>query len=566
MNPILKPVVRCAVYTRKSCEEGLEQSFNSLDAQREACEALVLSQRHEGWRVLPARYDDGGYSGGNLERPALKQLLEDVASNKVDTIVVYKVDRLTRSLADFSKIIEALDARGVSFVSVTQQFNTTTSMGRLTLNILLSFAQFEREVTGERIRDKIAASKRRGMWMGGNVPLGYVVKERKLIVNPEEAKTVRRIFSLYLEVGCVRGLKGRLDDEGIRSKVRRGTSGIRSGGSSFSRGALYKILNNCIYMGEIGHNGQCYPGEHELIISRELWDQAQTQLHRDNQGRRHGVRVKSPSLLTGLIVDGEGNKFTASHTVKSGRRYRYYCQAVTQQRPAQGSSIRIPAHDIESGVVARLAEFLRSEKEVMDQLGAVEETAESIQQLLGSAECTSRLLKAGTHDQISDVVRRVVNRVVVHEEHIQILLKKKYLRAFLLKEHPVDYVGDHIISLEFTARLSRRGREVRLVLSPDAGETVPAYQSQALLKAVARAHKWREQIVTGEASGPRSISKGTGLDESYVRRILGYAFLAPDIVEAILDGRQPPDLTLEKLRMTLPMSWVEQRRVLLRPT
>jgi len=563
MNPTLKSVLRCAVYTRKSCEEGLEQSFNSLDAQREACEAFVLSQRHEGWRVLPARYDDGGFSGGNLERPALKQLLEDVAANKIDTIVVYKVDRLTRSLADFAKIVEALDARGVSFVSVTQQFNTTTSMGRLTLNILLSFAQFEREVTGERIRDKIAASKRRGMWMGGNVPLGYDVKERKLIVNPEEAKTVRRIFRLYLEAGCVRGLKVRLDEEGIRSKVRRGTSGGRSGGSSFSRGALYKILNNNIYLGEISHKGQCYPGEHESIVLRELWDQVQTQLRGDNQGRRHGVRVESPSLLTGLIMDGEGNKLTASHTVKSGRRYRYYCQAVSQQSRVQGSSIRIPAHDIESGVVGRIAEFLQSQKEVVDQLGAVEETAESIQRLLGSSECTSRLLMAGTRGQISDLVRKVVNRIVVHQEHIQILLKKKYLRAFLLNEQPVDHVGDHIISLEFAARLSRRGREVRLVLSSGAAEAVSANQSQALLKAVARAHEWYEQLVTGEASGPRSIAMRTGLDESYVRRILGYAFLAPDIVEAILDGRQPPDLTLEKLRITFPMNWVEQRRVLL---
>lgn len=290
------------------------------------------------------------------------------------------------------------------------------------------------------------------------------------------------------------------------------------------------------------------------MISRELWDQVQTQLHGDNQGRRQGVRVESPSLLTGLIIDGEGNKLTASHTVKSGRRYRYYCQAVTQQGPAQCSSIRIPAHDIESGVVARMAEFLQSEKEVMDRLGAVEETAESIQQLLGSAAETSRLLKAGTRGQIFHLVIMVVNRVVVHPGHIQILLKKKCLRAFLLKEHPVDHVGDDIISisLEFAARLSRRGREVRLVLSPSAAETVPAYQSQTLLKAVARAHEWREQLVTGEASGPRSIAKRTGLDESYVRRILGYAFLAPDIVEAILDGRQPPDLTLEKLRMSCP--------------
>ena len=263
MTPESKTVIRCAIYTRKSSEEGLEQSFNSLDAQREACEAFIASQRHEGWRALPACYDDGGYSGGTLNRPALKRLLEDVEANKVDTIVVYKVDRLTRSLADFAKIVEALDARGVSFVSVTQQFNTTTSMGRLTLNILLSFAQFEREVTGERIRDKIAASKRKGMWMGGTIPLGYDLKERKLIVNPEEANLVRRFFHLYLQLGCVSKLKMRLDEEGIKSKVRISAAGNRSGGSSYSRGALYDILQNRIYLGEIQHRGQSYPGEHE---------------------------------------------------------------------------------------------------------------------------------------------------------------------------------------------------------------------------------------------------------------------------------------------------------------
>ena len=233
-----KPAVRCAIYTRKSSEEGLEQSFNSLDAQREACQAFILSQRQEGWRALPTRYDDGGYSGGNLERPALQQLLADVEANKVDTIVVYKVDRLTRSLADFAKIVEALDARGVSFVSVTQQFNTTSSMGRLTLNVLLSFAQFEREVTGERIRDKIAASKRKGMWMGGVPPLGYDLKERKLIVNPKEAQLVCDLYRLYLELGCVSKLKSHLDREGIKSKVRISLAGNRSGGSSYSRGAL----------------------------------------------------------------------------------------------------------------------------------------------------------------------------------------------------------------------------------------------------------------------------------------------------------------------------------------
>ena len=560
-----KPVVRCAIYTRKSCEEGLEQSFNSLDAQREACEAFILSQRHEGWRVNPTPYDDGGYSGGNLERPALQQLLADVAANKVDTIVVYKVDRLTRSLADFAKIIEAFDAHGVSFVSVTQQFNTTTSMGRLTLNILLFFAQFEREVTGERIRDKIAASKRRGMWMGGNVPVGYDVKERKLIVSPAEAKTVREIFSLYLELGCVRSLKIRLDKEGNRSKPRTTSGGKRSGGSKFSRGALYKILNNRIYLGEISHKGQCYAGEHEGIISRELWDQVQTRLRGDNQGRRSGVRAESPSLLTGLIFDGVGSRLTASHTVKSGRRYRYYCQAVTQQGAVPGNSIRIPAHDIESRVLARIAEFIESNKEVMDQLGAVGQTAESIQQVFHSAADTSRVLRTGTRGKIFDLVRKVIHRVVVQPDVVQILLKKKDLRSVLMNDRSPGPFDSHIICLEFAARLARRGREIRLVVSPTA-EKAPAYQSQALLKAVARAHDWREQLITGQASGPRAIAKQTGLDESYVRRILGFAFLAPDIVESILGGRQPHDLTLEKLRTRLPMNWAEQRRMILRST
>jgi len=268
MSTESKTVIRCAIYTRKSSEEGLEQSFNSLDAQREACEAFIASQRHEGWRALPARYDDGGYSGGNLDRPALQRLLEDVEANKVDTIVVYKVDRLTRSLADFAKIVEALDARGVSFVSVTQQFNTTTSMGRLTLNILLSFAQFEREVTGERIGDKSVASQRQGTWMGGTVPLGYDVKERKLVVNPDDAKIVVRLFHLYLELGCVSKLKARLDQEGIKSKARTSAAGNRSGGTSYYRGALYQILKNRIYLREIPHRGQNHPGEHAAIVPR----------------------------------------------------------------------------------------------------------------------------------------------------------------------------------------------------------------------------------------------------------------------------------------------------------
>jgi site-specific DNA recombinase len=266
MNSQSKSVARCAIYTRKSSEEGLEMSFNSLDAQREACQAFIASQRQEGWRVLPAGYDDGGYSGGSMDRPALQQLLKDIEAGKVDTIVVYKVDRLTRSLADFAKIVETLDARGVSFVSVTQQFNTTSSMGRLTLNVLLSFAQFEREVTGERIRDKIAASKRKGMWMGGNIPLGYDVNDRKLIVNPQEAEFVLHLFNLYLELGCVSKLKSGLDREGSKTKLRTSVSGKRSGGTSYSRGALYKILKNRIYVGETITEGRAILENMKLLF------------------------------------------------------------------------------------------------------------------------------------------------------------------------------------------------------------------------------------------------------------------------------------------------------------
>ena len=296
-----KTMMRCAIYTRKSSEEGLEQSFNSLDAQRESCEAFINSQMHEGWRVLATRYDDGGYSGGSMERPALKRLLADVAANRINVIVVYKVDRLTRSLADFAKIVETFDAKGASFVSVTQQFNTTTSMGRLTLNILLSFAQFEREVTGERIRDKIAASKKKGMWMGGLVPLGYDLEDRKLVPNPKEVALVSKIFSLYLELGCVRKLAERLDREEIRSKVWITRTGARLGGATFARGALYNLLRNRLYIGAIRHRDQWYAGEHKGIVPRSLWDRVQAQLNNNLRKRWNRVRERASSLLTGLV-------------------------------------------------------------------------------------------------------------------------------------------------------------------------------------------------------------------------------------------------------------------------
>jgi site-specific DNA recombinase len=313
-----KKRIRCAIYTRKSSEEGLDQAFNSLEAQREACEAFILSQKHEGWSVLANHYDDGGFSGGTMERPALKQLLSDVQSEKIDTIVVYKVDRLTRSLADFAKIIDILDSREVSFVSVTQHFNTTTSMGRLTLNVLLSFAQFEREITGERIRDKIAASKKKGMWMGGVIALGYDCIDRQLVVNQGEADKVRQIFRKYLQLGCVSKLKEFLDRKQIYSKIRTDSSGHKYGGVPFSRGSLYHLLKSRIYIGEIIHQGQSYPGQHQAIVPLELWNKVASRLRENNQSHRTGKSHSTPSLLSGTLFDNHGVRFTPTHAVKDG--------------------------------------------------------------------------------------------------------------------------------------------------------------------------------------------------------------------------------------------------------
>src|SRR5712671_1170425 len=305
MERAKSPVQRCAVYTRKSSEEGLEQDFNSLQAQREACEAFIKSQAGEGWRLVKTAYDDGGISGGTMERPALQRLLSDIDEGRVDVVVVYKIDRLTRSLADFAKIVEIFDAKGVSFVSVTQQFNTTPSMGRLTLNVLLSFAQFEREVTGERIRDKIAASKRKGMWMGGVPPLGYEACDRKLTPIESEAETVRHIFQRYAELGSVRLLKAELEARGIRSKRWTSAAGRRWGGKPLARGALYLMLQNRIYRGEIVHKDQSYPGEHEPIIDEPLWEEVQAKLAANAVERTTGERTLSPSLLAGLLYDGQ---------------------------------------------------------------------------------------------------------------------------------------------------------------------------------------------------------------------------------------------------------------------
>jgi site-specific DNA recombinase len=479
MSPDHKPIMRCAVYTRKSSEEGLEQSFNSLDAQREACEAFIQSQRQEGWRLVPTRYDDGGYSGGNIDRPALKRLLEDVEANKVNVIVVYKVDRLTRSLADFAKIVEALDARGVSFVSVTQQFNTTSSMGRLTLNVLLSFAQFEREVTGERIRDKIAASKRKGMWMGGMVPLGYDLEARKLVPNSKEAALICKIFALYLEVGCVSKLTAQLGRESVKSKLWISSIGTRLGGVSFARGALYALLRNRLYIGEIRHHDQWYPGEHEGIVPRALWDKVQAQLNSNLRTRHHRVRERSSSLLTGLMEDTNGNRFTPSFTVKNGKRYRYYVSWSALKNPTDQSTgpVRIPAYEVERQVTERLHYFLKSDAEVFDQLSAAGESPATVQRLITAAKRLALRLPSLRLAELRDLVPSLLRQVIIHENNIQVLISRtalrlgleddgKFFRAHLGGSRESVHASD-LICLTVEAKLKRCGGEVHLVVPPN---------------------------------------------------------------------------------------------------
>jgi DNA invertase Pin-like site-specific DNA recombinase len=564
-----KSVIHCAIYTRKSSEEGLEQSFNSLEAQREACEAYIASQKHERWRGIATHYDDGGYSGGSMERPALRQLLADIDAGKVDTVVVYKVDRLTRSLADFAKIVERLDARQVSFVSVTQQFNTTTSMGRLTLNVLLSFAQFEREVTGERIRDKIAASKRKGMWMGGTVPVGYDVRERKLFVHAEEAAHVTKIFRLYLELGCVAKLKAQLDRDGVQSKARTSRSGKKSGGRTYSRGALYCLLQNPIYIGKIPHREATYTGEHAAIIPQELWDKVQDRLRANSKVRRNATNAKSPSLLIGLLFDNQGNRFIPSHADKNGKRYRYYVsQAMIHNRAtASAGPTRIPAQDIEGIVCRRIQSLLNSPEQLLLATGAQSDDAATSKSLIAAGKQFTKVWSAesptGQREWLSDVIARIT----VHAASLEVAIIRPALRQSLLGP-PMDRKEDgnvekgtqDVFTFTIEARVKRCGGEVRLIVPADSETETSARPVLSLIKAIARVHHWPEQIIGGRFKGRHSIAQLTGIEERYAGRILNCAFLAPDIIEAILDGHQPADLTVQKLLRNLSMDWGEQRK------
>jgi len=544
---------RCAIYTRKSSEEGLDQTFNSLHAQREACEAYVLSQKHEGWKVLPTQYNDGGFSGGNMERPGLKKLLDDISAGKIDTVVVYKVDRLTRSLSDFAKIVDSFDGKGVSFVSVTQQFNTTSSMGRLTLNVLLSFAQFEREVTGERIRDKIAASKKKGMFMGGVVPLGYNVSDHKLVINKQEAETVRMIFAHYLRLKTVTDLQEELERVGVRAKTHITPAGRKFGGGILGRGTLYHLLSNPVYIGKTRHKGTLYDGQHEAILDEQTWKQTIALLQDNAVTRKTRKNLPSERMLQGKLATEAGQFYTPTHCAKGGRRYFYY--TVTANEGEMGNKTRrLPAAEVENLTLSSISSFLTNSILVADTFAGL--AMQDTKLLTTAARHRAALLSDGSTKEKSTLISRIVSRVVVLPAELLVQLDRTALSQELLNiDTPSEESGP--IELREPYQYARRGSEVRLILTNNnqqKEEPVPT-----LVRAVAQAKTWYEWIIKGEVKSKREIARRTGLNENYVARILRLTPLSPTLTEAILKGNHPPTLTVLQLTANAEMDWVKQR-------
>jgi site-specific DNA recombinase len=557
-EPVRRSVVRCAIYTRKSSEEGLEQAFNSLDAQREACSAYILSQASEGWTALPDIYDDGGLSGGTLERPALQRLLADVAGGRIDIIVVYKVDRLTRSLLDFAKLVEAFDKAETSFVSVTQSFNTTTSMGRLTLNMLLSFAQFEREVTAERIRDKIAASKARGMWMGGTPPLGYAPDGRSLSIVEPHAALTRHIFDRYLELGNVRVLAEELVRTGRLSPERRTGSGKTIGGRAFTRGQLYLMLKCITYTGQIGHRGTIYPGLHSAIIEPDTFARVQALLAGHVKGHRSAPRASNASLLAGKIIDSAGQPLVAVHATKTSTsgtaRYRYY---VSQdlQRKVSGIGMRIPAREIETLVVARTAQLFADPLQLI--ASAWLEVPPSHYPALHQA-CEALTVPTSTAQRAS--LAQLVERVAIHDTTVEIACSTQRIAQALNVKCSADAPPSLAITSE--ARLTRTGRAMRLVYG-DGSITEPA-SDPSLARLLVLARRWWTELKQGEIN-IKQLAAREQLSSSWVTRVVRLAFLSPAVLHAALSGGLQANIDASKLMLgePVPPCWRQQAAVLM---
>jgi DNA invertase Pin-like site-specific DNA recombinase len=544
---------RCAIYTRVSTDHGLEQDFNSLDAQREACAAFVKSQMHEGWTLVRDHYDDGGFSGGSLDRPALIRLLADIEARKIDTVVVYKVDRLTRSLTGFARLIELFEESGVNFVSVTQSFNTTTSMGRLTLNVLLSFAQFEREVAGERIRDKVAASKKKGIWVGGVVPLGYRLDGRKLAIHEAEAATVRMIFERYLHLGGLTPLLTELHKGGVTTRQRVLSTGKTVGGIPLRGGALGYLLKNRMYIGELNHLGQSYPGEHPPIVDRELFDAVQAKLV-DNRATAHHRQAASEALLIGRIFDNRGNRMTPTHSRKNGARYRYYTsRALADGRKDEAGTIAsVPAPDVEALVLDAVRPFTSTVDGLFplaEQAGQPAATHRSEMPAEPSSDGTSTSSQRSRHELIA----ASVDRVVIMPKSIEV-----HLNESIRSDRP-----EKVISIEWTKPTNHRRRAVLAPHDVD-GEDRRAIRADAqanLVDAIARARTWVEEIVSGKIDGVEAIAARDGRSPRSIRMTLSLAFLAPDIVGGAVGGTLAKGIGPSRLA-DLPAYWVEQRQTL----
>lgn len=550
---------RCAIYTRKSSEEGLEQDFNSLHAQREACEAYITSQRHEGWSLVPTHYDDGGYSGGSMDRPGLAALMADAEAGRIDIVVVYKVDRLTRSLADFAKIVERFDAKGISFVSVTQAFNTTSSMGRLTLNVLLSFAQFEREVTAERIRDKLAASKAKGMWMGGIAPLGYRGDGRSLAIVEDHAALVREIYARYLKLGNVRDLSAWLKGKDLRVPERTAGTGRAYGGGAFTRGQLYSILKSPIYVGDIPHRDQVYPGNHPALIERKVWDKVQRQLAGNVRGARGNRVVKPGSVnpLAGRIFDDAGEPLLGVHTTKKGRRYRYYVSKALhlgEIAPGQGG-IRLPAGEIEQVVAAELKKLLERPAELIDRAGL----APPPDKLATMAGLCQEV--AGDLEQGLSAFCVWIEQVIVFEDRVEVVICAaafaKSLGVPLNSAAPASFV------MSCEGRMTRTGMAVRLV-QPNGALAAGDGPNAQILRLLIKARSWWAVIAEGELA-PTELAAREGVTHSYLVRVARLAFLSPQVVEGILAGRLRSGVDTRVLLQSgaIPLEWEKQEKRLL---
>ena len=539
-------ILRCAVYTRKSTEEGLDQEFNSLDAQREACTAYVASQIGRGWTLVADRYDDGGISGGTMERPALQRLLQDIRERRVDVVVVYKIDRLTRSLVDFSKMIEIFDAASASFVSITQQFNTTTSMGRLMLNVLLSFAQFEREVTAERIRDKIAASKRKGMWMGGTVPLGYRVENRKLVVAEEEAETVRHLFARYLKLKSVRALADEADASSLQG---RSPSAGGKPGKQFGRGNLYHLLSNPVYIGKVRHRGEVYDGEHLPTVEPEVFHKTQELLATQAPRRKRPNNEAGSHLLTGILFDETGDRLSPSYAKKSGKRYLYYVSnRLVRARKKAVDGWRIPARLIEPIVYDQLRHLLSNRVQLADWIQEAGKAC-SLELALNEADRIRDSYLLSSTAEKRYLLRWLFPRIEISQDALCLEVDRTSIVSTLIAGQPGLSNPQSPLLLRpqwivVSTDVRKRGVETKLILTSGFES---ASVDSALVALVARAHVYLRKLTEQAGRSLADVAAGCGAGLSEVSRILPLAFLPPTVVESVLMGRQPVHVTAQWL-------------------